>query len=60
MKNGIEPWLVAKCADDNELERAEELIERMADDDVEPDENTYNAVKKRRSIRSYAKKMLLL
>ena len=26
--------LLAKCADDNELERAEELIERMADDDV--------------------------
>ena len=52
--------LLAKCADDNELERAEELIDRMADNDVEPDGFTYAAVKKRRSIRSYAKKMLLL
>ena len=39
---------------------AEELIDRMADNDVEPDKFTYDAVKKRRSIRSYARKMLLL
>lgn len=52
--------LLAKCADDNELERAEELIERMADDDIDPDKFTLDAVKKRRSIRSYAKKVLLL
>lgn len=52
--------LLAKCADDNELERAEDLIERMAEEEVEPDKHTLDAVKKRRSIRSYAKKMLLL
>ena len=52
--------LLAKCADDNELERAEELVDRMADDDVAPDASTLDAVKKRRSIRSYAKKMLML
>jgi len=52
--------LLAKCADANDLERAEELIERMNDTDVEPDKYTYDAVKKRRSIRSYAKKVLLL
>ena len=44
----------------NELERAEELVDRMADDDVAPDSFTLDAVKKRRSIRSYAKKMLML
>jgi hypothetical protein len=32
----------------------------MADDDVAPDKFTLDAVKKRRSIRSYAKKMLML
>jgi pentatricopeptide repeat protein len=52
--------LLAKCADENELERAEELVDRMADDDVAPDSFTLDAVKKRRSIRSYAKKMLML
>ena len=52
--------LLAKCADENELERAEELVDRMADDDVAPDASTLDAVKKRRSIRSYAKKMLML
>ena len=32
----------------------------MADADVAPDSSTLDAVKKRRSIRSYAKKMLML
>ena len=52
--------LLGKCADDNELERAEDLIDRMADDDVAPDQFTFESVKKRRSIRSYAKKVLLV
>ena len=52
--------LLGKCADDNELERAEDLVDRMADAGVEPDGRTLDAVKKRRSIRSYAKKVLLL
>ena len=52
--------LLGKCADDNELERAEDLVDRMADNGVEPDGRTLGAVKKRRSIRSYAKKVLLL
>jgi pentatricopeptide repeat protein len=52
--------LLAKCADENELERAEEIVDRMADEDVTPDGATLDAVKKRRSIRSYAKKMLML
>ena len=50
--------LLGKCADDNELERAEDLVDRMADNGVEPDGRTLGAVKKRRSIRSYAKKVL--
>ena len=29
--------LLARCADDNELERAEALVDRMADDGIEPD-----------------------
>ena len=52
--------LLGKCADDNELERAEGLIERMVEEGVEPDGRTLDAVKKRRSIRSFAKKMLVL
>jgi pentatricopeptide repeat protein len=52
--------LLAKCADDNELERAEEIVDRMADEEIVPDGATADAVKKRRSIRSYAKKMLML
>eukprot|EP00227_Mantoniella_beaufortii_P004166 CAMPEP_0197618376 /NCGR_PEP_ID=MMETSP1326-20131121/61506_1 /TAXON_ID=1155430 /ORGANISM="Genus nov. species nov., Strain RCC2288" /LENGTH=235 /DNA_ID=CAMNT_0043187275 /DNA_START=212 /DNA_END=919 /DNA_ORIENTATION=- len=52
--------LLAKCADDNQYERAEELIDRMAEAEVEPDKWTLGSVKKRRSIRSYAKKVLLL
>ena len=52
--------LLAKCADDNELERAEDIVDRMADEGVEPDRFTMEAVKKRRSIRSYAKKVLML
>ena len=52
--------LLAKCAADNELERAEDVVDRMADEGVEPDRFTMEAVKKRRSIRSYAKKVLML
>ena len=52
--------LLAKCADDNELERAEDIVDRMANEGVEPDRFTMEAVKKRRSIRSYAKKVLML
>ena len=52
--------LLAKCAADNELERAEDVVNRMADEGVEPDRFTMEAVKKRRSIRSYAKKVLML
>jgi pentatricopeptide repeat protein len=64
-EHGVEPTalsynlLLAKCADDNELERAEELVDRMADEEISPDAFTIEAVKKRRSIRSYAKKMLM-
>lgn len=52
--------LLAKCADDNELERAEDIVDRMAAEGVEPDRFTMEAVKKRRSIRSYAKKVLVM
>ena len=37
--------LLAKCADDNELERAEDIVDRMADEGVEPDRFTMEAVK---------------
>ena len=48
------------CAASNDLPRAEEIIDRMVDEDVEPDMWTIRAVEKRRSIRSYVKKQLLV
>lgn len=51
--------LVDICARDNEVERGMQLLERMAQAGVEPDEYTFAAVKRRRSLRSHFKKLFL-
>jgi hypothetical protein len=40
--------------------RAEEIVDRMVDEEVIADMFTLRAVEKRRSIRAYVKKQLLL
>ena len=50
--------LLQCCANTNDFERAEEIIDTMYDEEVAPSPETFKAVEKRRSIRSYAKKVL--
>ena len=51
--------LLQCCADTNDFSRAEEIIDTMYDEEVEPTQETYKAVEKRRSIRSYFKKVMM-
>ena len=51
--------LLQCCANTNDFERAEEIIDTMYDEEVAPSPETFKAVEKRRSIRSYAKKVLM-
>lgn len=51
--------LLEVCCRTNDLERGEDVIDRMADDGVEPDEFTEGAVAARRALRSYIRKKLL-
>mmetsp|Transcript_3619 Transcript_3619/g.7841 ORF Transcript_3619/g.7841 Transcript_3619/m.7841 type:complete len:236 (+) Transcript_3619:28-735(+) len=63
-KYGIEPTatsfnvLLEVCARCNDLDRGQDVIDRMAADDVEPDEFTAEVVAKKRVLRSYLKKTL--
>jgi pentatricopeptide repeat protein len=50
--------LLSACAVTNDLARAEEIVDRMVDEEVVADMFTLRAVEKRRSIRAYVKKML--
>ena len=65
-KYGVEPSsvtynvLLSTCAATNDLMRAEEIVDRMVDEDVPADGYTLKAVEKRRSIRAYVRKMLLV
>jgi len=52
--------LLSTCAVTNDLMRAEEIVDRMVDEDVPADGYTLKAVEKRRSIRAYVRKMLLV
>lgn len=52
--------LLSCCTTTNDLARAEEIVDRMVDEGVAPDMWTVSAVQKRRSIRAYVKKMLLV
>ena len=51
--------LLQCCANTNDFERAEEIIDTMYDEEVQPSPETFKAVEKRRRIRSYAKKVLM-
>ena len=51
--------LLQCCANTNDFERAEEIIDTMYDEEVAPSPETLKAVERRRSIRSYAKKVLM-
>uniref|UniRef100_A0A7R9V574 Pentacotripeptide-repeat region of PRORP domain-containing protein n=1 Tax=Chlamydomonas euryale TaxID=1486919 RepID=A0A7R9V574_9CHLO len=59
---GIEPTstsynvLLNVCASTNDLDRGQDVIDRMLSDDVDPDEFSLEAVSKRRALRSYLKK----
>lgn len=48
------------CSASNDLLRAEEIVDRMVDEDVVADMWTLKAVEKRRAIRAYVKKQLLV
>lgn len=48
--------LLEVCARTNDLDRGQDVIDRMAADDVIPDEFTLETVQKRRVLRSYLKK----
>ena len=52
--------LLQCCSATNDLMRAEEIVDRMVDEEVIADMFTLKAVEKRRSIRAYVKKQLLL
>ena len=52
--------LLQCCSATNDLMRAEEIVDRMVDEEVIADMFTLRAVEKRRSIRAYVKKQLLL
>lgn len=58
----IEPSAVAYnalleiCARTSDLDRGQDIIDRMASDEVEPDEFTLEVVSKRKVLRSYLKK----
>lgn len=49
--------LLSACARVNDTDRGTEILDKMATDGVEPDDGTVEAVKKRKVLRSYAKKV---
>ncbi|KAG2493990.1 hypothetical protein HYH03_007917 [Edaphochlamys debaryana] len=65
IKYGIEPSAVSfnalleVCCRTNDLDRGQDIIDRMAADGVEPDEFTEEVVARRRALRSYLRKALL-
>ncbi|GFR48255.1 hypothetical protein Agub_g10120 [Astrephomene gubernaculifera] len=65
MKHGIEPSAVSfnalleVCCRTSDIDRGQDIIDRMAADGVAPDELTEEVVAKRRVLRSYLRKTLL-
>ncbi|KAG2430766.1 hypothetical protein HYH02_013605 [Chlamydomonas schloesseri] len=65
MKYGIEPTalsfnaLLEVCCRTSDIDRGQDIIDRMAADGVEPDEFTEEVVARRRVLRSYLRKTLL-
>ncbi|GLI60448.1 hypothetical protein VaNZ11_002603 [Volvox africanus] len=65
MKYGIEPTAVSFnalleiCCRTSDIERGQDIIDRMAADGVEPDEFTQEVVARRRVLRSYLRKTFL-
>ncbi|GLC43558.1 hypothetical protein PLESTF_001283800 [Pleodorina starrii] len=65
MKYGIEPTAVSfnalleVCCRTSDIDRGQDIIDRMAADGVEPDEFTEEVVARRRVLRSYLRKTLL-
>lgn len=63
MTYGLEPTstsynaLLEICYRTNDSDRALDVLDRMADDDVEPDETTYEIVARKRAWRSYMRKI---
>eukprot|EP00878_Enallax_costatus_P023516 GHUV01025016.1.p1 GENE.GHUV01025016.1~~GHUV01025016.1.p1 ORF type:complete len:103 (+),score=18.66 GHUV01025016.1:111-419(+) len=45
------------CYRTNDSDRALDVLDRMADDEVEPDETTYEIVARKRAWRSYMRKV---
>lgn len=48
--------LLQICARTNDLDRGQDVIDRMSADEVEPDEFSMEAVAKKRVLRSYLRK----
>ena len=48
--------LLEVCSRNNDLDRGQDVIDRMAADGVEPDEFSAEVVAKRKVLRSYLKK----
>ncbi|KXZ55042.1 hypothetical protein GPECTOR_3g201 [Gonium pectorale] len=65
VKYGIEPTAVSfnalleVCCRTSDIDRGQDIIDRMAADGVEPDEFTEEVVAKRRVLRSYLRKTIL-
>lgn len=49
--------LLEVCARSNDSDRALDVLDRMADDGVEPDEVTFSITSKKRAWRSYMTKL---
>ena len=50
--------LLEICYKSNDSDRALDVIDRMADDDVEPDDITWDLTAKKRQWRSYMRKVM--
>lgn len=50
--------LLEICHKSNDADRALDVIDRMADDGVEPDDVTWELAAKKRVLRSYMRKVL--
>lgn len=48
--------LLEICVRTNDLDRGQDIIDRMVSDDVEPDEFSLETVAKKRALRSYLRK----
>lgn len=49
--------LLEVCSRTNDLDRGQDIIDRMESDGVEPDEFTEEVVSKRRVLRTYLRKV---